>query len=374
MNDQQLLPLVVTWASLATAFAWIARPRWQPLLIALCGVGLLAVLSPTALLLLGLGTVFTFAVARRGAVSKCVLVISIVLIAAVYAGFVLASRPASTGFETRIVLPMGLAFFSLRLIHYVFESYKGTLPAHRFTDYLCYQFLPSALPAGPIHRFDEFQRDLRRKRWDSDGFSRSAQRILYGLAKIVVLGNYFLGEELTQAWRGALSQSGLMGAYLSALMSWAKLYVLFSGYSDVGIGFAAAMGFKIRENFIRPYLARNIREFWQRWHFSLSSWCRDYVFMPVLSASRMQGFAVFASMVVLGLWHDLSLRYFLWGAYHGAGIAAFRWFDAKAGARIDALPPGWSGAWSVFATVITLHFVLFSFQVTAAIQRLIAGT
>ena len=373
MNDQLLLPVVVVWASLATLLAWVPWPRWQPLAIALCGIGLLATLSPMALLLLGAGTLLTFAVARRGAISKRALMASVVLITGVFGGFLLASRHASEGIGTRIVLPLGLAFFCLRLIHYLFESYKSALPAHRFTEYLCYQFLPSALPAGPIHRFNEFQRDLRRKRWDSEAFSRGAQRVLYGLAKIVILGNYLLGEELAHALQGAMTYPGFTGAYLSALMFWAKLYVLFSGYSDIAIGFAATMGFNIRENFIRPYSARNIREFWQRWHFSLSSWCRDYVFTPVLSATRMQGFAVLASMVVLGLWHDLSLRYLLWGAYHGAGIAVFRWFDAKAGARIDALPPGWAGAWTVLATAITLHFVLFSFQATSVLQRIISG-
>ena len=133
------------------------------------------------------------------------------------------------------------------------------------------------------------------------------------------------------------------------------------------------MGLRIRENFNRPFLARNIADFWQRWHFSLSSWCRDYVFTPVLSVSRSAPLAVLSAMVVLGLWHDCSLRYVLWGAYHGAGIAAFRWFDTKAAARIDALPVVSLALWRVFAVVLTLHFVVFSFVVTRALERLILG-
>jgi len=133
------------------------------------------------------------------------------------------------------------------------------------------------------------------------------------------------------------------------------------------------MGFNIRENFNWPLLARNIVDFWQRWHVSLSSWCRDYIFTPVLSVTRRPLVAVLAAMIVLGLWHDLSLRYVLWGAYHGTGIAAFRWFDAKAGYRIDSLPAAPAAAWRVFAIVITVHFVLFSFWVTRALERILTS-
>jgi alginate O-acetyltransferase complex protein AlgI len=373
MNEQGFLPMVLAWSLLAVALAWIPWPRLQPPLIAGCGAGLLACLSPMALGLLGLGTAVTFALQRRDRISKQTLSRAILVIASVFVGFLLASERTVEGMNARIVLPLGFAFFSLRLIHYLFESYKGSLRAHAFGEYLCYQFLPSTLPAGPIHRFDEFHRDLKRKRWDSVLFSYGLQRILYGLVKVVVIGNYLLGEVLTHALGSLMSQPTLSGAYISALMFWVKLYVLFSGYSDIAIGFGATMGFRIRENFNWPFIARNIRDFWQRWHFSLASWCRDYVFTPVLSATRSHLIAVITAMVVLGLWHDLSIRYLIWGAYQGCGIAVFRWFDTNAGSRIDALPPWLSAPWRLLATLMTLHFVMFSFQITSALQRLMTG-
>jgi len=378
-GEQSLLMIVVAWSVLAVGCAWLVPARWQSGLIALCGVGLLACVSPIAIALLGAGTAVSFALHVHGPVSKRTLSISIVTIALLFAAFILTSRQVPTATAAispaaaRVVLPLGLAFFCLRWIHYLFESYKGTLRQHTFIEYCCYQFLPSTLPAGPIHRFDEFLRDLRRKRWEPTAFSYGGQRVLYGLVKLVVVGNYLLGEQLTHALADQTAQPTLVGTYLSAMLFWLKLYVLFSGYSDVAIGFGAAMGFTIRENFNWPFLARNIRDFWQRWHNSLASWCRDYVFTPVLSATRSQALAVVTAMSVLGLWHDVSLRYLIWGAYHGCGIAAFRWFDAKAGALIDSLP-GWLDLlWGALACLLTLHFVMLSFPVTSAIEHFLEG-
>ncbi len=379
-GEQSLLMIVVGWSALAVGCAWLAPGRWQTTLVALCGIGLLACVSPIAIVLLGAGTAVTYVLHARGPVSKRTLWVAVVMIALLYAGFVLESRhlsyaPAAaiSPAAARVVLPLGLAFACLRWIHYLCESYKGTLRQHTFAEYCCYQFLPSTLPVGPIHRFDEFHRDLRRKRWDATFFSYGGQRILYGLVKLVVIGNYLLGEQMTHALAYPMAQPTVWGAYLSAVLFWAKLYVLFSGYSDVAIGFGAAMGLEIRENFNWPFMARNIREFWQRWHNSLASWCRDYVFMPVLSATRSQALAVLSAMVVLGLWHDISLRYLIWGAYHGCGIAVFRWFEARTGSLIDSLPGWLDTSWRALASLLTLHFVILSFPVTSAIEHLVEG-
>jgi len=170
-----------------------------------------------------------------------------------------------------------------------------------------------------------------------------------------------------------MAAPGIEGVYAAAVLFWIKLYVLFSGYSDIAIGFGALLGLRLRENFDWPFLARNIGEFWQRWHVSLASWCRDYVFTPTLSFTRSHGLAVVASMLVLGLWHELSLRYLLWGAYHGVGLVLFRMFADCAGSRIGLLPAAMRHAWRVLATLLTLHFVLFSFAVTSALERILLG-
>ena len=370
MNDIDRLYLVLLWATAAVAASWLAPPRRQALLVVGCGVGLLGMLSPTALALLSAGTLGTFLATRQGRIGKLALLAGIAVIAAVYFACVLRGRHSGVGVHQNYVLPLGLAFFSLRLIHYLFESFKGSLRTHQLAEYACYQFLPSVLPAGPIHRFDEFLRDWRRRRWHTPAFALGAQRVLYGLAKVIVVGGILAGSKVNAVAGPIIHRGGMAGTYVATLLFWLTLYVEFSGYSDIAIGFALMMGIEVRENFNRPFVARNIAEFWKRWHFSLSSWCRDYVFVPVMAVTRRQWVAVIASMVVLGLWHDLSLRYILWGTYHGAGIAVFRRFEAGMGARIAALPPVPGMAWRSFATLLTLHFVLFSFPITSLLQRL----
>lgn len=373
MSDLSLLGYLLGWSALATVLAWVLPARLQSWGILACGVGLLASVSMPSLALLAAGTLLTFLAHRHAAGNRTVMVIGITAIVATFVAFMASGERGLSGIGSGIGLPIGLAFYTLRLVHYLLESYKGTLRPHGFGEYLCYQFLPSALPVGPIHRFDEFLRDLRRRRWDAGQFSAGLQRTLHGLAKIVILGNYLFGQKLDAALAGPMAQPGLEGAYLTALLFWIKLYILFSGYSDVAIGFAALAGFRLRENFHWPFLARNISEFWQRWHMSLSSWCRDYVFTPALSVTRSHLLAMTTAMVVLGLWHELSLRYLLWGGYHGLGIAAFRMFDIRVGPSIAKLPTPLQHAWRIVATLLTLHFVLFSFEITSLIERGILG-
>lgn len=374
MSDLSLLGYLFAWSGLATALAWLLPSRFQGWGILACGIGLLASVSLTSLALLGFGTMLTFLVHRHAAGSKAATALGIATVVGGFAVFMASGEHTASGIGTASLLPIGLAFYSLRLVHYLVESYKGNLRPHGLGDVLCYQFLPSALPVGPIHRFDEFLRDLRRRRWDPLQFSRGLQRILHGLAKIVVLGNYLVGQKLDMALAGSMAQPGFEGAYATALLFWIKLYVLFSGYSDIAIGFAALMGFRLRENFDWPFLARNIGEFWQRWHLSLSSWCRDYVFSPALSVTRSHALAVLASMIVLGLWHEFSLRYLLWGGYHGLGMAAYRLFADRVGPSIARMPAPMQRLWGIVAVMLTLHFVMFSFDITRLLERSLLGS
>jgi alginate O-acetyltransferase complex protein AlgI len=156
----------------------------------------------------------------------------------------------------------------------------------------------------------------------------------------------------------------LMHEYLGSLSSWLNLYFQFSGYSDVAIGFSLIMGFRIIENFDNPFLSQNIREFWQRWHISLTSWCREYVYMPLAALTRKPFFALLAAMVLIGLWHGFSIRYVLWGVYHGLGIAVWHSFQS-----LKKNLPVWGNTrwrYPVYAVSVflTFNFVIASFTVT----------
>jgi D-alanyl-lipoteichoic acid acyltransferase DltB (MBOAT superfamily) len=139
----------------------------------------------------------------------------------------------------------------------------------------------------------------------------------------------------------------------------------FPGYSDVAIGFALMLGLRVGENFNYPFFARSINEFWQRWHISLSMWCKDYVYMPVLSLGRSPLGAILFSMLAIALWHEFSLRYVAWGIYHALGIAVWHLFQRVKPAWLkegmDGLKRQAVAGVSIF---LTLNFVILSFALT----------
>jgi alginate O-acetyltransferase complex protein AlgI len=218
------------------------------------------------------------------------------------------------------ILPLGLSYYAFRQIHVAFEYYKGEIKSISLEAYYQYLvFLPVIL-IGPIHRMPEFQRSLRRLKWQPVLFSEGLERILYGLVKIGFLGNYLFSAKLIQ-YAHTLEPSGFK-IYVEAVAFTCNAYVQFSGFSDLAIGMSLLWGIRITENFNHPFLATNMQDFWQRWHISLSSWCRDYVFQPLMALSRNRIMALVAAMLVLSLWHEISIRYILWGSVQAALIIA----------------------------------------------------
>ncbi|MES2919677.1 MAG: MBOAT family O-acyltransferase [Pseudomonadota bacterium] len=367
MNDVHLLFWLLLCGALAVPLAWRLPPRWQAPAMALCGALFLAVLSPVSLGLLAIASVATWSL-RNQLHRRGVLPAAVAAVVLLYGVHLWQGTSEGDGIAQRLVLPLGMAFYSLRLVHYLFEAQRQALRAHGLAEYLAYQLLPGPLPLGPIHRFDEFLRDWRRRRWDSEAFAAGLGRVAWGLAKVVFVAGHLLGYRwpgLAGPW---LAEPGLLNTYTADLGFWLSLYVVFSGYSDMAIGFSALLGLRLRENFDRPYLAGNITDFWQRWHMSLSGWCRDYVYTPVLALWRWHGLALVSSMLVLGLWHALSLHYLLWGFYHGAGLVVHRHFRRLTRDLRQSLA-GWRAtAWRLVAVVLTLHFVVFSFRATQFVE------
>jgi len=269
---------------------------------------------------------------------------------------------AITGF-----MPLGMSFYILRAVHCIFESYKEKLPSGNFIDLACYMFFMPTILAGPVNRYEQFVRDLRRRRWDAPLFSTGLERILFGYFKVVLLAGYLVDNKFAMLYH----QSGLSGflrVYADSVISWMSLYLQFSGYSDIAIGFSALAGFRIIENFNFPFLATNIIDFWKRWHISLTLWCRDYVYRPVLSFTRRPFLSICIAMVVLGLWHELSLRYILWGVYHAAGIAVYHNFR-KIRPGLGIFEKGLPGKIAGFSGwFITINFVILSYPVTRFAQ------
>ncbi len=258
------------------------------------------------------------------------------------------------------------AFYILRVIHVMIEAARGALLRPNVVEYLAYMtFLPT-LSVGPVERLPWFQRELQRWRWNPAFFSAGLETILYGYAQIVLLGTYVIDHSLWS--QASLVSSDVLRDWLECLRYGASLYFKFAGYSDIAIGVALLLGIRIRENFNRPYLARNIADFWRRWNISVTSWCRDYVNLPALALTRNRSLAALASMLVLGLWHEVSWRYLLWGAFHGMGFAVWRaWRGLREKMDIPERRVEAVGSWA-----LTMMFVVASFAITK--EDTIAGS
>jgi alginate O-acetyltransferase complex protein AlgI len=353
---------MLIWIGVSVALCWLAPRPWQTHLIQLMSALFLGVYSPLSLLLLLLIAVVSHSAVQYRRRKRAAPAVAIFIIAALLVGFKRMHTGGADIFSS-LVMPLGLSFYALRAIHYCIEGWKGSLPLHNFREYLNYLFFMPTLLAGPINRFDEFQRGVRRRRWDPVLFSTGCQRILYGYVKIVYLAMYLVSEKLAHEI-GKLPPAGPVAAWLECLQYGLNLYFQFSGYSDVAIGFGLLLGIRISENFNYPFLARNISDFWKRWHISLTSWCRDYIYLPVLSITRQPRVAVISSMLVLGFWHELSLRYVCWALYHGIGITLWHGFQELKGEK--GFPPGSLAAKATEAAgvLLTLNFVILSFAIT----------
>ena len=219
-----------------------------------------------------------------------------------------------------VSLPIGISFFTFQALSYVVDVYRHQVQAQKtlLNVALYISFFPQLI-AGPIVRYREINEQIESRHVTAEDFAQGARRFIYGLAKKVLIANV-----MAQGADGlySLQVSGVTGgmAWLAALLYTFQIYYDFSGYSDMAIGLGRMFGFHFSENFRYPYLSRSIREFWRRWHISLSTWFREYVYIPLGGNRKGRGrtylnlFIVFA---LTGIWHGAGVSFLLWGLYHG---------------------------------------------------------
>jgi len=229
-----------------------------------------------------------------------------------------------------ILLPLGISFFTFEFIHYITDVYKGSPPIQNFKDFALFAaFFPSQI-AGPIKRFQDFSKQMEHSVSFNESYFRTGIfLILQGLYKKIVLGDN-LGTLINYGFTHT-TELGTIDAWLAAAGFTFQIFFDFSGYTDIGRGSALLLGYKVPENFNWPFIAANLTDFWRRWHMSLSTWLRDYLFIP-MGGSRGTPWAVrrniFLTMVLGGLWHGAAWHYVIWGAFHGLGLVASKeWHD-----------------------------------------------
>lgn len=221
-----------------------------------------------------------------------------------------------------IILPLGISFFTFRLISYVIEIHRGKIEATRdFVSFATYvAFFPTIL-SGPIDRPNNFIPQLQTKRkFNYNLVVDGCRQILWGLFQKVVIADNLAGI-ISEVWGDIPSHSGSTLLIMAVLYSF-QLYTDFSGYSHMAIGIGKILGFRITKNFNYPFFGRNIPEFWRNWHISLTSWLTDYIFMPLNFKFRSFGnwgivLAVIINLMLVGLWHGANWTFVVFGLYHG---------------------------------------------------------
>lgn len=226
-----------------------------------------------------------------------------------------------------IPLPLGISFFTFHAISYVVDVYKRNAHAERnLPRFALYILLFPQLIAGPIIRWRDIAAQLPDREQRMADFAYGVRRFVLGLGKKVLIANT-LGRVADQIFALPTAELTTPLAWLGLACYTLQIYFDFSGYSDMAIGLMRMFGFRILENFNYPYIARSIREFWRRWHISLSNWFRDYLYIPLGGNQRGERRA-YANLVIVfllcGLWHGASWPFVLWGAWHGAFLVAER--------------------------------------------------
>ena len=289
-----------------------------------------------------------------------------------YADFIITNINNLTGFSIpllNIPLPIGVSFNTFQSLSYVIDVYRGTVKCEKsFYNYLTYTTLFPQIIAGPIVRYETVDEELETKNISLDNFSAGMKRFIIGLGKKVLIANS-VGALWNTIEIGNYSELSMLFAWIGIISFALQIYFDFSGYSDMAIGLAQIFGMKFDENFNYPYISKSITEFWRRWHITLSSWFRDYVYIPL--GGNRRGFAIQIRNILIvwfltGAWHGASWNFILWGLYFGIILILEKLFLLK---LLEKLPKIVRHIYSIL--IILVSWVIFAFEDLARVGEYI---
>ena len=330
-------------------YAW-GEPVWVSLLVLstlmnyLCGLGIDRCLS------------------RRGARGMLVfgLLFNLGLLGFFkYSGFVVENLNAVTGLSLpvpAVVLPIGISFYTFQAISYIVDVYRGEVaPQRSYGRLLLYISLYPQLVAGPIVRYSDIDNEIAQRRTDMRDICGGVGRFIVGLGKKVLVAN--IAGQLVSQYATPAGPASVLSAWFAMLMFAIQIYFDFSGYSDMAIGLGRMFGFHYLENFNYPYIAKSITEFWRRWHISLGSFFRDYVYIPMGGNRRHQALNLLVVWFLTGLWHGASWNFVLWGLYFGVLLVLEKLFLGK---LLGKLPGVFSHLYLLFAVAVSWTIFYFT--------------
>jgi len=256
----------------------------------------------------------------------------------------------------KIALPIGISFYTFQILSYTIDVYRGNAKIqYNFISFAAYVALFPQLIAGPIVRYTDVEAELNERKTTFDGFGKGVTRFIIGLGKKILLANT-LGE-LCKIYKGIGENDSVLFTWVYVIAYALHIYFDFSGYSDMAIGLGKMFGFKFPENFNYPYISKTVSEFWRRWHMTLGSIFRDYVYIP-MGGNRVGMFRwlinVFVVWFLTGFWHGAGWNFIAWGVMFGILLAVEKLFMAKI---LDKLPRVFSHIWTLLW--VGLSWVLF---------------
>ena len=306
---------------------------------------------------------------------KVWLIVSIVISVALlglfkYADFFIDSFNAVTGLSVpllRLALPVGISFYTFQCLSYTIDVYRGEVAVQKNPiSFGAYVVLFPQLIAGPIVRYIDVARELDNRTHSWDDVALGLRRFLVGLAKKIIIADNF--ALLMKLFRES-SQPSVLFYWMYAIAFTLNIYFDFSGYSDMAIGLGRVFGFRFIENFNYPYLSKSVAEFWRRWHMSLGSWFRDYIYIP-LGGNRVKPirwvFNVLVVWLLTGAWHGAAWNFILWGLLYAAFLLIEKWVPA-----LQKMPSVLRRIYTLL--VVVLGFVLFNAESLTQAGSDIAG-
>ena len=277
-----------------------------------------------------------------------------------YSGFLVMNFNLLTGLSIpvpKLTLPIGISFYTFQTISYVVDVYRGKTKAQRnYFNYLLYVSMFFQLVAGPIVRYTDIAEQIGNRKCTAEDMFGGWVKFIIGLGKKVIIANCVGG--ITDSLIGdSAAPASVLAAWSGIILYTLQIYFDFSGYSDMAIGLGKMFGFSLPENFNYPYISKSASEFWRRWHISLGSFFRDYVYIPMGGNRRHQLLNVAVVWFLTGLWHGASWNYILWGLYFGVLISLEKLFFGKV---LDKLPAVFSHIYMLI--VIIFGWLLFYFE------------
>lgn len=308
-----------------------------------------------------------------------------------YTAFFANSFLSLFGAEARVAglkLPIGISFYTFQIISYTVDVYRGETPAQRsFARLLLYVSCFPQLIAGPIVQYSDVAKQIGSRKTTAKDFTRGMQRFVVGLGKKVIFANIcgLILRDLPLADAGAMSFGG---AWYAGFVYMLQVYFDFSGYSDMAIGIGRILGFTYKENFDYPFIAKDVSEYWHRWHISLSTWFRDYLLYPILRSRGMRRLSMkkserhgrmyyrnFATMIATtcvwaftGLWHGASWNFIVWGLYFCVLQLLEKFALGKVREKLPAI-----ACWAINLILIVVSFVIFYYTDMGLVTRHISA-